>query len=59
VEWLGKEEGMETALHKKKSIKDFCGNPVPDSNTTIINVINEPSNTHKKIPRTGNHGRNH
>jgi hypothetical protein len=25
----------------------------------MITVTNEPSDAHKKIPQTGNHGRNH
>jgi hypothetical protein len=51
------EEGMETTLHKKNnSIEDLVGNeengfPDPDPNRTMINVTNEPSDTHKKIPK--------
>jgi hypothetical protein len=33
--------------------------PVPDANKTMINVIDEPSDTHKKISQRGNHGRGH
>jgi hypothetical protein len=31
--------------------------PVTDPNKTMINVSNEPSVTHKKIPQRGNLGR--
>jgi hypothetical protein len=39
---------------KNNSIEDLVGNeengyPVPDPNKTMINVTNEPSDTHKKI----------
>jgi hypothetical protein len=72
-EW-GEEKGDETVLLKNKqtnkqtknnSIEDLVGNEksgytVPDTNKTIINVTNEPSDAHKKkIPQTGNHERNH
>jgi hypothetical protein len=48
---------------KNISIQDLVGNeenvyPVPDPNKTMINVTNEPSDTHKN-PSKGNHGRNH
>jgi hypothetical protein len=55
VEQWGEEEGMETTLLKKKnSIEDLVGNkengyPVPDPNKTMINVTNQPSDTHKKL----------
>jgi hypothetical protein len=47
---MGRREGNYTS--KKKSKEDFVGNeengyPVPDPNTTMINVTNEPSGTHK------------
>jgi hypothetical protein len=46
---------------KTNSIEDLMGNeenryPVPDPNKTMINITNEPSNTHK-ISLRGNHGR--
>jgi hypothetical protein len=55
VELWEEEEGMETMLIKKKnnSIQDSVGNeeyeyPVPDPNKTMINVTEEPSETHIK-----------
>jgi hypothetical protein len=62
-EW-GEEKGDETVLLKNKqtnkqtknnSIEDLVGNEksgytVPDTNKTIINVTNEPSDAHKKKP---------
>jgi hypothetical protein len=35
------------------------GFPVPDPNKTMIKVIKDHSDTHKKIPQRGNLGRNH
>jgi hypothetical protein len=55
---------METILHKKNSIEDFVGNEEnrysdSDLNKAMINVTKESSDAHKKIPRRGNHARNH
>jgi hypothetical protein len=49
---------------KNNLIENLVGNeengyPIPDPNKTMITVTNEPSDAHKKIPQTGNHGRNH
>jgi hypothetical protein len=61
----GKEEGMETTFLKRKFIRGFGGNEenryaTPDLNKAMINVTNEPNDTHKKkIPQTATHGRNH
>jgi hypothetical protein len=62
-----KKKGRKPTLHKNKSnnsMEDVVGKEehgylVPDPNKTIINVCNEPSDTHKKIPYQGNHGRGH
>jgi hypothetical protein len=35
------------------------GYPDPDPSKTMINVITEPSDAHKKIPQIGNHERRH
>jgi hypothetical protein len=48
-----RREGNYTP-QKKIPMKDLVGNeanayPVPDPNKTMINVPNEPSDTHKKI----------
>jgi hypothetical protein len=44
---------------KNKSIEDLVGNeengyPVPDPNKTMINIIYEHSDAHKKIPQRRN-----
>jgi hypothetical protein len=55
------EERKETILLKKKnSTEDLVGNeengyPVLDPNKTMINITNEPSDAHKKIPQRRNH----
>jgi hypothetical protein len=64
LEQWGEEEGKETIPLKNNSIEDLVGNeengyPGPDPNKTMINVSNEPSDTHKKIPQRGNHRRGH
>jgi hypothetical protein len=53
-----RKEGNYT--QENNSIQVLVGNeengyPVPDCKKTMINVTNEPSDTHKKIPQRGNH----
>jgi hypothetical protein len=58
-----KREGNYTP-QKNNSIANLAGNEengylVPDPNKTMINVTNDPSDVHRKIPQGGNHERDH
>jgi hypothetical protein len=50
---------------QKNSTEDLVGNeengnPLPDPNKTMMNVINKPNDAQKKkIPQSGHHGRDH
>jgi hypothetical protein len=61
---MGRRREGNYTPQKNNSMEDLVGNegngyPVSDPNQTMINVSNEPSDTHKKIPHKGNHGRGH
>jgi hypothetical protein len=48
---------------KNNSVEDLVGNEengylVPDPKKTMINVIKEPSDAHKKVPQRRNLGKN-
>jgi hypothetical protein len=50
---MGRRRDGNHSPQKNNSIQDSVGNeenghPVPDSNKTMINVIKEPSDAHKK-----------
>jgi hypothetical protein len=61
---MGRRREGNYTPQKNNSVEYLVGNEengysVLDANKTMINFTNEPSDTHKKIPQRGNHGRCH
>jgi hypothetical protein len=61
---MGRRRDENCTPQRNNSTEDLVGNeengyPVPDPNKTMINVTNEHSKAHKKIPQRGNHRRKH